>query len=233
MTSLTFAFSGTEPILSADFFPPVELESSYAYEVGLLSFESYNSIPNVDESNNKFHYGGKGKFIAIPEGTYEVAAIATYLKEQFAKVEPNYFLKLDTNNNTLQTTIKANFPIDLTPKDSIGRLLGFEAVKVEPNRSLSSVGVVDIFRVNSVQVECNIATGSFINGEPAHTLYQFFPAVAAGFKLVEEPSPVIYLPTTSRTISNITLRVTDQAGRLINFRGERITLRLHLRRVTY
>jgi hypothetical protein len=109
--------------------------------------------------------------------------------------------------------------------------LGLAAKELQPNQEITSMDVVDIFKVNSVLVECNIATGSYINGRAAHAIFQFFPSVAAGFKLVEEPSPVIYLPVTTHTITNITLRVVDQQGRLVNFRGERITIRLHLRKV--
>lgn len=226
--SLTFTFTGNESVLSADIFPPVELEQPY--EVGLLSFESYNSIPNVDSSNNKFHLEN-GKVIEIPEGTYEVIAIEAFLRETLRKIDSTYFIRLTTNNNTLQTTLRCTVDVDLTPENSIGRLLGLKPVKLKAGRELTTEGVVDIFKVNSVQVECNIATGSFINGRPAHTIYQFFPSVGAGFKLIEEPNPVIYSPVSKHTISNITLRITDQLGELVNFRGERITIRLHLRRI--
>lgn len=228
--SLTFTFTGTESTLSADFFPAVELDGQFPYEIGLLGFESYNSIPNVDASNNKFHYNN-GQVINIPIGTYEVSAIATYLQEQLAKVNPKLFLRLDANNNTLKTSLRCTFPVDFSPTDSIGRLLGFSPVKLLANQEATSEGVVDIFKVNSVRVECNIAAGSFINGQPAHTIFQFFPSVGAGFKLLEEPNPVIYLPITTHSITNITLRVVDQVGQLVNFRGERITIRLHLRKI--
>lgn len=228
--SLTFTLTGNESTQSVDFFPAIELDKSFSYEIGLLGFETYNSIPNIDSSNNKFYYGTAGKYILIPEGTYEVASIASYLQSRVLLVDPSYVLDLQTNNNTLKTTLKCNFPIDLTPDDSVGRLLGLEPKVLQANEEITSMKVVDIFKVNSVLVECNIATGSYINGRTAHAIFQFFPSVAAGFKLVEEPSPVIYLPVTTHTITNITLRVIDQQGRLVNFRGERITIRLHLRR---
>lgn len=229
--SLTFTLTGNESTQSVDFFPAVELDKSFSYEIGLLAFESYNSIPNIDSSNNKFYYENSGKYIEIPEGTYEVASISSYLQSRILLVDPTYVIDLQTNNNTLKTSLKCNFPIDLTPNDSVGKLLGFASKKLQANEELTSMEVVDIFKVNSVLVECNIATGSYINGRAAHAIFQFFPSVGAGFKLVEEPSPVIYLPVTTHTITNITLRVIDQQGRLVNFRGERITIRLHLRRV--
>lgn len=229
--SLSFTFTGTGSTLSADFFPSIELDETSSYEVGLLGFESYNSIPNIDSLNNKFHYGDDSQqVIEIPEGTYELSAIAAYIQHELFARDRKLFMHLQANNNTLKTHIKTNFPVDFTPKDSVGRLLGFKPAKIPANRLTISDNVVDIFKVNSVHVDCNIATGSFINGRLAHTIFQFFPSVSAGFKIIEEPTPVIYLPVTTRSISNITLRIVDQSGNLVNFRGEKVTIRLHLRK---
>lgn len=227
--SLTFTFTGTESTLSADFFPAVEIDDGHEWEIGMLSFESYNSIPNVNKSNNVFHFGNNLR-IVIPVGAYEVADIADYIQMMLWKVDKTWKIELTTNNNTLRTLIKCNFPVDLTPSDSIGRLLGFKEAKLNANEELATFNVTDIFKVNSILMECNLVTGSYINGRPAHYIYQFYPSVSPGFKLIEEPSPVIYLPITTNVITNITLRLVDQDGRQVDFQGERITVRLHLRR---
>lgn len=233
--SLTFAFDGTQSVLSTNYFPPIELDVNSEYQIGLLSFETYNSIPNVDDTNNKFHYDGD-KVLEIPVGAYEFKDIAQYLREelnkQSTKAKP-YHVEISANNNTMQTSIKASFQIDFTKKDSIGRLLGFkDNVIVERGKRTTTVGVVDIFNITAIRIECNIATGSYVNGETAHTIHQFYPSTPAGYILLEVPSPVIYLPITTHTIDNITLRIVDQKGQLVNFRGERISVRIHLKKVT-
>lgn len=227
--SLTFTFTGTESTLSADFFPALELDSDSTWEIGLLNFESFNSIPNVEVGNNVFHFND-GLRIVIPTGSYEVLDIADYLQMMLWKVDKKLHIELTPNINTLHAELKCNFPVDLTPDDSVGRLLGFRPVKLEADQELGTMRVTDIFKVNSILLNCNIVTGSYINGQPAHTIYQSYPSVGPGFKLIEEPSPVVYLPITKNTIDNITLQIADQDGRLVNFRGERITVRLHLRR---
>lgn len=228
--SLSFTLTNTSSTLSADFFPSVELDPRFDYEMGLLSFASYNSIPNVDSTNNKFYYGDSGQFFTIPEGTYEVSDIADYIRQEMQKVNAGATVVLEANSNTLETTLECNFVVDLRPDDSVGRLLGLPRTVLPAGTKTTSTGVVDIFKVNSVLVECSVTAGSFINNRASHTIFQFFPSVAAGFKIVEEPTPVIYLPVNTHTISNITLRVTDQDGALVNFRKERITIRLHLRK---
>jgi hypothetical protein len=37
-------------------------------------------------------------------------------------------------------------------------------------------------------------------GKPAHIIHQFFPNVPPGFKIVESPEHVIYLPISVNTI---------------------------------
>ena len=32
-----------------------------------------------------------------------------------------------------------------------------------------------------MRIECDIITGSYINGKPTHTLYEFFPSVPPGY----------------------------------------------------
>lgn len=231
--SLTFTLSDKSSTLSVDYFPPVELDADGVYEIGLLSFETYNSIPNVDESNNRFHFGD-GKEIIIPVGTYEVEDIANFIQGQAKKLtskQQNYFIQIGTNNNTLQTTLKSTVKVDFTKPNSIGKLLGFGDVIVEPGTTHNSQHVVDIFKVNTIRIECNITSGSYVNEKQAHTIYQFFPAVPPGYKLVEIPNPIIYLPITTRSITNITLKIVDQDNKVVDFRNERITTCLHLRKV--
>lgn len=230
--SLTFAFDGTEPVLSAQYFPPIELDPNKQYVIGLLSFQTYNSIPNVDEENNKFHYGDDDKVIEIPVGAYEINDIANYIRGELrkqSKKQKQYYADITTSNNTMQTTVKATFPIDFSKKDSIGKLLGFNTI-VPAGERVTTTGVVDVFKVSAIRVECNIATGSYVNDDSAHTIYQFFPSTPVGYMILELPSPVIYLPITTHTIDSITLRIVDQTGHPINFRGERISVRIHIKK---
>ena len=72
----------------------------------------------------------------------------------------------------------------------------------------------------------NCETGP--NNRKAHTIHEFFPTVSPGYKIVEVPSHVIYLPIAVKIIHNIQLHIVDQDGDLVTFRGETITIRLHI-----
>lgn len=133
------------------------------------------------------------------------------------------------NLNTLKCEIKSTEEIDFTKDDSIGELLGFNKRKLVKDRTNQSENPVDIMKVNTIKVLCNIVTGSYDNGEMSHILHEFFPSVGAGFKIIESPQNVIYLPINTKIIDYIVFKLVDQDGNVLNFRGETVTLKAHLR----
>lgn len=232
--SLTLTLTGNSSELSAYYFPPIELENDQ-YVVGLVDFQTFHSIPNIDKNNNKFYYDND-KVIVIPEGSYEIEDINQYLRKKILSTSVNdkskkYQISINANNNTLKCELVSNCIIDFTKDNTIGPLLGFSKRKLEPNILHTSELPINILKVNAILVECNITASSYKNDKPVHIIHEFFPTVPPGYKIIEVPSNVIYLPVNVRTINNITLRITDQDGNLINFRKENITIRLHLKKV--
>lgn len=219
--ALTLTLVGNTSTLAAEYFPPLELAGDYV--CGLVDFQTYNSIPNIDERNNLFHYGD-GKVIAIPTGSYEIDDISNYLQKELGSS-----LILKANNNTLKCEIKGLFNINFEKERSIGSLLGFTKRTLQPNIVHVSDIPVNIIKVNTIRIECNIIDGSYINNTKVHTLHEFAPTVGPGYKIVEVPKNVIYLPVKVKRITTITLKLLDQDGDIINFRSENITVRLHLK----
>lgn len=227
-TSLTLSLSGTSAVLEAQYFPPIELSPEKNYVLGLVELLTFNSIPNIDTDNNKFSLVGTEE-ISLPTGSYEIEDIDAYLREILAQRGISFSLR--PNNNTLRSVIKCSHPIDFRSRDSIGSLLGFAERILAANVSHSSDRPVAILKVNALRVECNITSGAYINGQRVHTIHEFFPAVPPGYKIIEIPSQVIYLPITVKSIDQLQVRIVDQDNRLVNFRGEIITIRLHLKQV--
>jgi len=71
------AYADREEHLAINYFPPIDL-SDDDYELGLMDFETYYTIPNVNASNNKFYFEDDAE-ITIPEGSYEIQAINEFL----------------------------------------------------------------------------------------------------------------------------------------------------------
>lgn len=235
--SRTFTLSSRESVLRASIYPPITLDDGDSYVLGLINFISSNSIPNVDENNNKFYYGDEG-VVKIPEGSYELSDIIAHItqsidnNEKEMAEEDRTALMINANKNTLKCEIKCNKDIDFSEPDTIGSLLGFKQEILEKNIRHTSDFGLDILKVNCISVECNLITNSYNNGKPVHILHMFYPVVPPGYKIVENPLNVIYLPINTRYIDEIILKIVDQDGNLINFKRELITVRLHLKKVT-
>lgn len=223
--SLTLTLTGNSSILTAQYFPSLDLKTDYV--CGLIDFQTYNSIPNVDSKNNLFHIGDT--IVKIPEGSYEINDISESVKRQLKKIHNNAVVIIKANNNTLKSEVRSTEKMFFNKKDSIGSLLGFSKRVLEPNISYESDLPVNIIRVNVIRIECNIVSGSYINNTQVHTLHEFSPKVGPGYKIIEVPKNVIYLPVNAQRIESLTLRLIDQNGDLINFRGETVTIRLHLK----
>src|ERR1051325_8100320 len=92
--------------------------------------------------------------------------------------------------------------------------------------------IVDIMKINSILVNVDITSGSYVNGSQCPIIYSFYPNVSPGYKIVERPNPsLIYYPVNITDISNIRLWLTDQDNNPIDVRGERVTARIVIREV--
>lgn len=232
MESITLTLNDTSSSLNTSFYPEIELDSRYTYSCCLLEFHTYHSIPNVHDSNNRivYKYAETGGVIEIPVGSYELDDIATYLNDYFKTKSINFTLK--ANRNTLKCMIEcsSDLIIDFDIPKSIGPLLGFEKRLLEGKKTYAAEKPVKINHISSIRVDCDLIIGSYRNGQGTHTLYEFTPSIAPGYKIIEHPRNLIYLPVVRRRINTLNISIVDQQGKLVDFRGESITCRIHIRK---
>lgn len=229
--SHTFTLVGRSNRLSSIYYPPIDLDTRYEYALGLIGFHTYNTIPNIFEGQNKFYY--ENEVITIPTGSYEITDLESYLQDVLntgAGGGGGGVLSLKPNNSTLKCEITSKFSIDFTKDDSIGRMLGFSRKVIEANKKHESDMPIQIIKVVTIRVECNITTSAFYEARLSHTLYEFAPSVEPGYSINIEPKNIIYLPINTTRIDNITLRIVDQDGDPVDFRGEQVVIRLELKR---
>lgn len=269
MSSITLTLSGNSSHMQAQYFPPIDL-SDGDYVCGLVDFQTFNSCPNVDETNNMFYYGNEIdktspkivdpiktneiptgpvvngssdnnkkvslvkkrqplNFIRIPTGSYELADLEKYIKKALEPHKVEFVLT--ANKNTLQCEILCSQPINFRKANTIGPLLGFRDRRVlAANKTHVSKHPADILKINVIRVECNIIKGAYFNNEAAHTLHEFSLKVPPGNKIIETPHNVIYFPVTVKSIHALNLSIVDQENNPVNFQGETITVRLHIKR---
>lgn len=243
MSSYTVSLTGVNSILKSTLFPALRLREDKEWEVALLDLTTYNSIPNVLKGvNNKLHYyrenNKKGEnnhysgleIIRLPEGSYEIDDINDAIYKQLGQKN---VITITGNNNTLKTEIKSKYYIDFSREHSIGEILGFPKTTqiLQPDEIHVSEKTVNIIPVNTINVMCNIIQGSYKNGENSHILHTFSLSVPPGFRIIERPHNLVYLPCNTSYISDVVVSILDQNGKLVNFRGETIDIRLHIRAV--
>ena len=221
------------------FHPPIQLNKNKSYEMALVNLETYYSIPNITDKNNKFKYSANGGAdwvtITIPTGSYDIEDINDVIQKEMKSSDhwdaanEEYYVSILPNPNTMRTvlTVGNNYQVTFTHAKSLRHLLGFNSKAY--TASQESERVVDILSINSILVNVDIISGSFVNGTAQHTIYSFFPNVSPGHKIVENPKNLIYLPVTLHVLPSIQVTLEDQDGKRLDLRGETITVRFHIR----
>ena len=202
----------------------------------LINLETYYSFPNIDNSNNCFTYtpGANALWynIIIPEGSYHVEDINEFIQQEMRK-NCHYDKVNDKDNIEIYAnTNRNNYEIDFRQYNSLNSLLGFHS-KLYASGFHVSENMVNIHTINSVLVNIDIISGSYFNGSTQPTIYSFFSNVSPGYKIIENPHNLLYLPITADTryIHSITVWLTDQNGNELNLRGENLSMRFHLREI--
>ncbi len=221
--------------LSQDYFPPIELDSNSDYVLGLYSLNTYLCIPNIiKDVNNEFYYMGKDgivETVSLPEGSYEIDDIASYINNEIFKTTGDgTAVQITPNPITFKVEFYCLYTVFMTGK-SVASILGFSDRVLSSQTWHKSDLPVEISRIAEINVECNLIDSLYRNGKSCHTIYSFFPHVSRGHKISEHPLHPLYFELTTGRISHISLRITDQRGKLINFSGEEITIQLNLKKL--
>ena len=146
-------------------------------------------------------------------------------------INEDYYINISANSNTLKSVLflERGSQIDFDNQNSLAKVLGFTGTKYTEGFH-ESENVVNILRINSILVNIDIISGSYVNGTTKNTIYSFFPKVSPGYKIIESPINLVYLPLTLDTMDSLTVSITDQDDHLLNLRNEKLTIRFHIRK---
>lgn len=237
MTSFTSTFTGTSSVLQANFFPEIALDQNENYCCALLDFTTYNSIPNIVEGkNNEFIYKEKDeleeKSIKLPTSMYEIEDILKYLKSELKTAH----ISLSYNISEASSTVQISFDTEITwTGGTVLNVIGFKnengSKTYKKGWLYRSEHIAKITDIDLIRIECDIVSGSYINGKHCHTIHQFSNCkVPPGYKFIEVPQHIIYFPIKENLLRSIEISIVDQDGNLIDFRGEQISCRIHIKK---
>lgn len=174
--------TGKGSVIICEVFPPLDL-SRGEWEIGLVDFTSYNSIPRYDRMNNNIAISTTS--INLPTRSYEIDDILDYIQRWIKDKKLKNDFKLKANTNTLKVGMFADTSIDFTTNTSLAPLLGFSKRALEADKWHESDLPVDINKANVVRVECSVARGTYDNGLEGHINHEFYPTFTPGYKIVE------------------------------------------------
>ena len=239
-TSFQIIVSDNKSSFNTRFNPKLELDRDKVYEIALVNLETYYSFPNIDETNNIFVYspdnGNSWVKIKIPKGSYEIDDINNTIQHEmekrghYASINEDYYINISANSNTLKSVIilEKDYQVDFNHQNSLAKVLGFTGTKYMEGFH-ESENVVNILSINSILVNIDIISGSYVNGTTKNTIYSFFLKVSPGYKIIKSPVNPVYLPKTLDNIYSLTVSITDQDDNLLNLRNEKLTIKFHIR----
>ena len=148
----------------------------------------------------------------------------------YDRVNEDYYVNISANSNTLKSVLilEKDYQVDFNHQNSLAKVLGFTNAKYTGGFH-ESENVVNILTINSILVNIDIIAESYVNGKTKNTIYFFFPKVSPGYKIIETPINLVFLPITLDTIDRLELSITDQDDHLLNLRNEKLTIRFHIR----
>ena len=160
------------------------MDRDKVYEIALVNLETYYSFPNIDETNNIFVYspdnGNSWVKIKIPEGSYEIDDINNTIQHEMEKrghydlINEDYYTKISANSNTLKSVLilEKDYQVDFNHQNSLAKVLGFTGAKYTGGFHESEN--INILRINSILVNIDIISGSYVNGTTKkHYLFLF------------------------------------------------------------
>ena len=230
----TFNIISNKTHIIQNFKNPIQLDPSRNYKLGLLSFSVFNNIQNIIEGENTLKYsddnGTTWKTKTIQPGSYEISQLNNALNIKTEDIF-NIEFKPNISINRVELKLTTNYQVDFTTNNNFREILGFNSEIYTTSTTAQHKANIEN-NVTEILIKCNIITGGYLNNQVEQILYSL-PAysIPIGFKLIKEPNKPVYLPLNTHTINNITLDITDQSGNLLNFGGEEISIRLHLKQV--
>ena len=179
--------------------------------------------------------------IELNTGSYESSAICNEIQRLMAKNgdydqnanSPNFII-ITANLSELKSIVhfsNDSNKIVLSVPNSIRNVLGSTNVIIGFGYN-ESPNIVNIIQVNSILVNLDITSGSYVNGSASPSIYSFYPNVSPGYKIVEKPSSsLVFYPVLRKEINSQRAWLADQNNDSIDSRGEQITVRICIREV--
>lgn len=228
---------------------PDNSESSQ-WAVSLVSASVPFTFFNISEKlgNNKFRFKLKTDptytVLTIPNGFYSVIAFNDYLATQVPTVVigPDTISVVQILPDDVQLKvvmiIQNNYVVDFSLTDTPFQVFGFDLDFYEsssPNEQFLAQNQPNITNFNDfiyISLSCLNNSYSNVAGSPSTVIYGFTFTVANGSAELITPIERIWMPISSLYYDNMTVRIINQRGELIDLNNETVIVNLLFKRIS-
>lgn len=127
------------------------------------------------------------------------------------------------------SVLQTHFLPEITLDDDCGYSCAFLdlIIKTTNDDDLNKIADLGVLCVN-----CDVISGSYINGERRHVIHQFATSAShmKGRILVEIPKNLNYFPIKYKNLHSIQISIVDQNGKPIDIYGGEIICRINIKR---
>lgn len=92
--------------------------------------------------------------------------------------------------------------------------------------------ISELHKLGVININCDIISGSYINGKRSHTIHQFDSSAAnvKAHSLTEYVKHLNFFPINTKQLHSIQISFADSKGKLINFDNSDIICRIIIKR---
>lgn len=210
---------------------PLDLTQG-AWEMAIVQFSCWYSYFNFslgDYNNTRFVFTdvtGTARTATLRDGVYSANALCKAVKDKINELagsatadaivlfvnEPTLGFGITINNSACSINFSAagtsNMYVNLGAS-----ITTYTTSAIFPDQADITSGT------NILNVRTPIVSTSTLNGQPSTILYSFAPNNAPGGLLAYTPQYPVFVGVPNGTVSSLQLLITDQKGRIVNFRN--------------
>lgn len=130
----------------------------------------------------------------------------------------------------ISSVLQNNFIPEINLNDEYEYSCAFLDLIIKKNNEKSNLN--EILKSNIIRIDCDIISGSYINGVRKHTIHQFAPVTSyvTDQTLFEFPKHRNYFPLKIKNLRSIQILIVDDTGKKVDFNGVDIICRINIKR---
>lgn len=211
------------------YLPLIEIPDGFYIYISVVNCVIPYSFYNVSSSNNLLVYSLDSMTmvnVTLPVGNYNINQIVTALRSLMAGFTVTY--------DNVANKLTFSYPYDFMFFDSSTcmQLLGFLDNKtyIATNNSLTSEKCVDVYTIKNIQIHSNLLTYNIDKNQRSNL------SILCSVPVTNQPFSLINYVNSNNFRTNlfinqinvIKIKLTDEAGKLINLNGCYFTITLQL-----